>query len=427
MLKGLPNRREVLAWGSYDLANQSFQLLINTMLFGVYLREVVSDEETGERWWKAMTAAALLAIVALSPILGAIADLRAWKREILLVSGVACAILTATLALVGANDLALAAAIYIPAAILCGVGENFLGSFLPQIADESSMGRVSAIGWTMSYIGALALLICLVIATKVLDLDETADFRWLFLFAGVWFAVWMLPAIVILRERARPTPKGGSAGILTAGFGRLVSTIRGLDRFRVLARFLVVFFIFSMGTQVYVYLSGVITKQLRFNNTDLFLVALELSLLAGLGAMLTGRVQDAWGHRRTIRLFLAIWAVSMGGLAIMAWLGPTRVVFFILAAGTGIGLGGIGTASRALVGVLTPPERAAEFFGLWGMAYKLSGAVAMLLFIALQSLVSGSPAASLGTTAAFFGIGFVLMAGINVEEGVRAAREARAT
>lgn len=38
---GLPNPKEVWAWGMYDLANQSFTLLIITLLFPIYLKKIV--------------------------------------------------------------------------------------------------------------------------------------------------------------------------------------------------------------------------------------------------------------------------------------------------------------------------------------------------------------------------------------------------
>lgn len=425
LFRGLPNPREVWAWSMYDLANQSFQLLINTLLFGIYIREVVApDVYTGERWWNGMTAASLLAIVVVSPVVGAIADFRAWKREVLLSTGFACAGLTAALALVGPGGLWLAALLFIPASVLLGVGENFLGAFLPEIADDRNMGRVSAIGFVMSYVGALVLLACVVVAAKVFGLDQTAEWRPLFLFAGLWFLGGILPAALLLREKAKPLVSAGGGTLVGAGFRRLGDTLRHVRRFRELVRFLAVFFVFSMGTQVFIYLSGVITKQLNFGNTDLFAVATEITVLAGVGATFTVKYQDRIGHRRTIMIFLAVWFLSFVGLAAMAFTEPSRGMFFALAAGTGLGLGGLNAASRALVGVFTPEHKAGEFFGLWGMAFKLAGAAALGAFLALASVFAASPGVFLLITAGFFGVGLVGMLWIDEAAGIAAAREA---
>lgn len=423
LFRGLPNRVEVWAWGMYDLANQSFQLLINTLLFGVYVTAVVAPETpTGKKWWYAMTGASLLLIVALSPVAGAVADARAWKREILLGTGFVCAALTAALGLVGPGDLALAAALFIPASVLVGIGENFLGSFLPEIAEEKDMGRVSAIGFVMSYLGALVLLACVIVAALVLGMGKEESWRPLFVFAGLWFLLGILPAVARLHEKARPARASGTGTIVGQGFRRLAETLRHLRQFRELARFLAVFFVFSMGTQVFIYLSGVLMQQLGFSAAERFAVAAEVTVLAGVGAFFTAKYQDHLGHRRTISVFLAIWTASMFGLSMMAFVGPTRWVFFVLASGTGLGLGGLNTASRALVGLFTPEQKAGEFFGLWGMAFKLAGAAAMGLFLALENMVEGSPGVFLLITAGFFGAGLVGMAWVDERKGLEAAR-----
>ncbi|MGH7752965.1 MAG: MFS transporter, partial [Gemmatimonadales bacterium] len=324
------------------------------------------------------------------------------------------------------GPLLLAALLFIPASVLVGIGENFLGSFLPEIADEREMGRVSAIGFVMSYVGALILLGCVILAALKLGMRDAAEWRPLFVFAGVWFLTGILPSVFILRERARPARASGlNRGTLVgAGFRRLADTLHHLRRFRELARFFGVFFVFSMGTQVFIYLSGVITRQLGFSTQDLFTVAIELTVLAGVGAVFTAKYQDSLGHRRTIMIFLAVWFVSMFGLAVMAFAGPTRPVFYLLAAGAGLGLGGLNTASRALVGVFTPEHKSGEFFGLWGMMFKLSGAVAMGAFIVLESVVESSPGLFLLVTSGFFGVGLVGMLWVDERGGVAAAREA---
>ena len=58
--KSLPNPREVWAWGMYDLANQSFQLLINTLLFAIYVAKVIApNPDAGKTAWGLMAAVAI--------------------------------------------------------------------------------------------------------------------------------------------------------------------------------------------------------------------------------------------------------------------------------------------------------------------------------------------------------------------------------
>ena len=47
---GLPNAKEVWAWGMYDLANQSFTLLIITLLFPIYFKSVIAPDNGDALW-----------------------------------------------------------------------------------------------------------------------------------------------------------------------------------------------------------------------------------------------------------------------------------------------------------------------------------------------------------------------------------------
>lgn len=422
--RSLAQPRAVFAWGVYDLANQSFQLLINTLLFPLFIASViVGDQEKGRSAWFLMSVTSLGLIVLLSPITGAMADQKAWKRELLLATGAICALLTLSLGFVQPGQLGLAFALYVIAAVACGLGENFLGSFLPEISTPRTVGRVSAIGWTMSYMGALALLGITAGFTLVYDRSEPAEMRPLLVFCGIWFAVGMLPTVFWLRESAVAAPTK-AASIITGAFVRLAESARETARYRHLTRFFLAFAVYSAGTMTMIYGLGLIGDRLGFDLPKLILMALVIAVTAGASAAVAGRFQDSFGHTRTISVFLAIWVVTtlaMAGAEFVSPPPPTGV-YFGVAALIGIALGGIGTASRAIVGAFTPISRAGEFFGLWGMIYKLSGMAGVGLF-GIISKFAGQPVALL-VVAGMFAAGWLLLQRVDEEEGIRAAGHA---
>ena len=66
--------------------------------------------------------------------------------------------------------------LFILAYLFYAAGENFMASFLPELAPHRVMGRVSAFGWTMGYVGGL---LCLAVAAfGARRLSERAG-RWL--------------------------------------------------------------------------------------------------------------------------------------------------------------------------------------------------------------------------------------------------------
>jgi UMF1 family MFS transporter len=426
----LPNAKAVWAWGMYDLANQSFQLLINSLLFSIYVAKVIADNpKAGSDLWTMMAATAQLVVVVLSPIAGAIADTRAWKRGFLLGTGLVCSVATACLALLGHGDTALAFGIFLVAAVACGLGENFLASFLPEISTRENVGFVSALGWTMSYIGALVLLGCVALFAFVFGRDQPSEARPMFVFAGVWFALGMLPAFFLLREKAVPN-RGAATGIAGA-FRQLADTARQTRRFRQLIRFLIIFFIYSMGTYAMIYFLGQIGDQRGFKLPQLVLFAFVIALSAGAAAAFTARVQDRLGHRPTISIFLAMWALATCATGVSTFVDAPPWAFWVVAVLIGIGLGGIGTSSRALVGAFTPEGRAAEFFGLWGLATKLSSVAGIVIFGQLAGRASPDLKTGQGIAcfvlAGLFALGLVLMQTVDVADGMRAATNGEGT
>lgn len=421
--RGLPNAREVWAWGMYDLANQSFQLLINTLLFSLYIQKVVytghdglADEAGGKRAWGMLVAVSMLLVALVSPVVGAWADQRACKRPMLLATGLLCVLLTFCMSFIGPGMFMLAVAVYLPAAVSCGLGENFLGSFLPEISTPKTMGRVSAIGWTMSYIGALLLLAVCAVVVFGFHITQPDQWRWLFMFAALWFLIGMIPTAMFLKEQAVPVPAPRRGSLLHETFGALAGTIRQARHHRQFFRFLGVFFIYSLGTQTVVYFAGSIGDGLGFQIGQLILMSLVMAGTAGVGAFVSGKYQDRLGHRRMVMVFLASWVVGTLSLACLKQFEADARLFWVVSGIIGFALGGIGTSSRAMVGVFTPPDKSAEFFGLWGMVYK-SAILGPVVFSLVSTLVSASTALFMLSGA--FALGLALMLGVDEHAEMR--------
>jgi UMF1 family MFS transporter len=436
--KSLPNPREVWAWGMFDLANQSFTLIINTLLFAIFLSDVVlSGHKHSDLAWSIFGSVSLGIVVIISPILGAIADARAAKKKFLISSGIACALLTCALALIPSGSsigvpgaLAIAALLYIPANITFNLGENFLASFLPEIATRKTIGRISAIGWTMGYAGALTLLILVALFSNLFNIKTADQYRPLFLFAGLWFAIVMLPTLFFLRESAKPTASSRTKHPVRTAIKGMRDTVRQSTEFKDLFRLLTAFLVYAMGIQVIIFFGGKIAKDdfsLPPVGQALFLVTITVS--AAIAAIVVGKRQDRIGHARTLFTLLALWIATALLLAVTVYLKANsanpdafpQAPLWIAGIGVGLGLGGAGTATRAAVGALTPAHRAAEFFGLWGASYKLAGVIGLPLFGVVRSLLGS--AASFIILAAFFVVGALILAKVDFNRGHAAAEQ----
>ncbi len=422
---GLESPRTVWAWGMYDLANQSFTLIVNTMLFAIFFKEiVVADPDTDDTWWAGTVAASMLLVVLASPLVGAAADLTGRKKTLLLSLGLACALLTCSLGLIPQGALAFAIALYIPANFAFALGENILAAYIPVIAKPENTGRVSGIGWTMGYLGALLLLVITAGAMVLFDLQDPSDWRPLLVFAGLWFIAMAAPTALFVPSDPAPPVRITRRAVVREAARRVFGTLRDIRPRRDLALFFLAFFVYGIGVQTTIFFAGVLAADFGIEGAGLALFLLQITLTAGVGAVIPMIYQDRIGHKATVMGFLIIWAVAGLALAATAAFGadaswPIWVVGNFL----GFALGGIGTATRALVGYMTPAHRAAEAFGFWGLVYKLAG-VAVIVFGLLKDALGASVA--LLALASTFILGAIILTRVDVERGARRAREEEA-
>ena len=419
--RSLPNPREVWAWGMFDLANQSFTLLIITLLFPIYFKQVaVGDPQRGDALWSIGVSTALFIVVALSPFIGAFADAHRCRKRLLMLTGSLCVLLTGLLALVDAGWGWYALLIFVPANILYQLGENLLASFLPGLSTTRTIGRVSAIGWTMGYVGGVLLLMIVAALAFGVGKKDPEQWRVFFVIAAVWFGMGIIPAGLYLREPKHENQLGQD----TRGpIERVTETLKHASNYKQLMRFLLAFLVYGFGVQTMIAFAAILASDFGIEGTRLILFTLQLTVSAGLTAIVVAKYQDRIGVRITIIVFLSVWIASCLSLLLVKLLIPTdppEWLFWAIGNGIGIGLGGIGTSSRAIVGMFAPRHRTAEFFGLWGMTYNLAGAIGVLAFGQIKAWVGD--AAALGMLTGFFAFGLILFLRVRVIDGIRAAR-----
>ncbi len=113
---------------------------------------------------------------------------------------------------------------------------------------------------------------------------------------------------------------------------------------------------------------------------------------------------------------------------LLAWAAPgwpeLPGLFWAAANLAGLCLGAAQSAGRALVGLLTPATRLAEFFGFWGLSVKLASIVGPLTYGSVTWLSGGDHRTALLLTGSYFVIGLYLLAGVKVPRGRRAALRA---
>ncbi len=413
--------REVWSWAMYDFANSGYTTVVITAVFSAYfVAEVAGNAPWATFAWTAALALSYALIMVTAPLIGAWADARAAKKRLLAVTTLGCIAFTAALACIGRGDVATAVALIVLSNFFFGSGENLIAAFLPEIAEGEALGRVSGWGWSLGYFGGLvALGICLAYVTHAQGQGATAaEFVPVtMLITAAIFALAGLPTFLFLRERAQPQADAGTA--VRAAFARLAETLRTAQRYRDLRRFLVCLVFYQAGIQTVIALAAIYAQQaMGFSTRDTILLILVVNVTAAIGAFGFGYVQDRLGHVPTIMLTLAGWLLTV----LLAWMAEGAALFWVAANLVGLCLGSSQSAGRALVGYLSPPGRQAEFFGLWGLAVKLSSILGPLTYGAVTWMSGGDHRLAILITGSYFLIGIVIVTGVDAARGRAASR-----
>ena len=414
------HRKEVWAWAMFDFANSGFTTVVITAIFNAYFVSVVAaNQEWATLAWTSALAVSYFLIILTAPLLGAYADVHSAKKRLLLMTTVGCVGFTALLSTVGPGDLWLAVLLIILANFFFGSGENLIAAFLPDLARGEALGRVSGWGWSLGYIGGLFSLGCsLIYVNWAQDQGlQAAQFVPItMLITALLFAASSVPTFLYLRERPHFSPI--VYPILAQSVTRLKEVFSQSWPYVDLRRFLICLTFYQAGVQTVIILAAIYAQQVMgFGAADTILLVLIVNITAALGALIFGSVQDKIGHVATISVTLIGWIL----MVLLAWAAEGPVMFWVSANLAGLCLGASQSSSRALVGFFSPASHRAEFFGLWGLAVKLSSILGPITYGLISWITKGDHRLAMLVTGIYFIIGLLILMGINVQRGREAA------
>ena len=180
-------------WAMYDCANSVYPLVITTTIFPIYFTSqaelaAVSLDEANRAVVKFFgvpvlatsllmyaISAAFLIVAAVSPLLTALADYSGRKKRFMQGFCYLGALSCAGLFFFTAANLSLAVLLYVCATVGFAGSLVFYNSYLPDIATDDRVDRLSARGFSLGYIGSAILLVAclaLVMGATSLGMDQ---------------------------------------------------------------------------------------------------------------------------------------------------------------------------------------------------------------------------------------------------------------
>jgi MFS transporter, UMF1 family len=391
-------RWRVAAWAFWDWGNSSWNAVIVSFVFGPYVvRGVVGDARPGglsaNTWVGISTAVAGLLIALVAPVTGQRSDAGGHRRRNLAIW--TALVVVVMLAMFGVKN---EPSYLWLALVLLGAGgifNEFAGvsynAMLPQVSTPATMGRISGFGWSMGYFGGIfLLLICYVgfIAPEVgwfgVSNDGGLDIRAVAVFSAVWLAVFG-SAVFFAVPEVPPGPAQRRVGFLES-YRLLVRDVRALwRRDRNAVFFLIASALYRDGLAAVFSFGAILAVSVYgMAQSTVLVFGVAANVVAALGALVLGRVEDAVGPKRIIMVSLVGLIVScvvllfvqgvtlfwVFGLALCLWVGPAQA------------------SSRSFLARIAPKGREGEMFGLYTTTGRAASFLAPGLFALFSALFS---------------------------------------
>ena len=408
------SKKAVNGWAMYDWANSVYNLVITTTFFPAYYAIVTSLENypngipfLGRHFINTelkeyVLAFGFLVVAIISPILSSIADYKGNKKNFMKFFCYLGAASCSLLFFFHKDNMFFGLLCFMLAGIGFYGSQVFYNSYLPEIAAEKDMDRISAKGYTMGYIGSVIMQM-IGFGLVMLMPNDTMPLKITFLLVGIWwiaFAQITFRALPIASKSVRAARKH----VLVNGFHELKIVWDQLTHMPVLKRFLAAFFFYSMGVQTVMLVAidyGI--KELKLENAKLIITAVIIQLVAIAGALGMSRLSARIGNLNVLQLTVILWI----GVCIAGYLMQTEMHFYILAALVGLMMGGIQSMSRSTYSKLMPETKdTASFFSFYDVSEKLAIVLGLVSFGVIEGLTK-SMRNSILVLIVFFALGLV--------------------
>ncbi len=409
-LKEGVSKREVWSWAAFDFANSGYTTVVLTAVFNAYFVSVIcADASWATLLWTSVIAASNILAIVLMPLIGAATDLKANKKFWTVLMSVLCIAATVGLAFTGQGSILWALLMVVVSNFAYNVGETLNSAFLPEIADERSMGKVSGWGWSFGYCGGLltlglSLAVVLMMQSKGASAEDYVPYTML-ITAAVFFVA-ALPLALWLKERALPRSHASFWPLVKESQASLVKTFKSLPQHKNFAWLVASGLSFQGSIAVVVTLAAVYADQaMGFTPDETILLVLLVNITAAIGAFAFGYVEDRIGHKNALIVTLFIWIAMVG----VAYFAQTKPIFWIAANLAGIAMGSSQSAGRALVGVLAPEKDRSAFYSFWNMALWIANIIGPMTYGYITWITDNDQRLALLCTGMFFVVGLILL------------------
>ena len=394
--------------------------MITTAIFPIFYENVTSDNTLDKsisdvvqfmgysfkntELYSYVISVSFIIVAFLSPLLSGVADYSDNKKSFLKFFCYLGSLSCASLFFFDVNHLEVSMIPVLFASVGFWGSIVFYNAYLPEIAEAKDHDKISAKGYALGYLGSSLLLIANLVAIQGFGMQG----KYAFLTVAIWWIGFSQYTYAYLPNASySEKPKENK---FTKGFKELEKVWLELKKLKILKRYLISFFVYSMGVQT-VMLMAVLFAKKEVNwegdgaSTGLIVSVLIIQFIAIGGAYLFSWVSSKIGNIASLSITLFVWVL----ICIGAYFIHEPIEFYVIAASVGLVMGGIQSLSRSTYSKLLPETKDhASYFSFYDVLEKLGIVIGMFVYGFIEGW-TGSMRNSIFALIVFFIIGFVLL------------------
>lgn len=393
------------SWILYDVGNSAFVLMCATLIpifFNALAEEGGLSSVEYLAYWGYATSVVTLVTALLSPVLGALADTKGFKKPIFMlclgVGVVGCCVMGF------ARQWLPFLMIFVLAKIGYSGSLVYYDSMLSDVTTPERMDDLSSRGYAWGYIGScIPFVVCLalVLGAGAIGLSQLTALSLALLITAVWWLAVTLP--LLRRYRQLHYAAESREHAVRQSFARIGHTLRHLHEDKQVFWFLLAFFCYIDGVYTIIDMATAYGTALGLDTTGLLLALLLTQVVAFPSALVFGRLSARYPSTTLIPICVAAYA----GIAVFAFFLATQWQFWVLAVIVGMFQGGVQALSRSHFAKIISPEKSGEYFGLFDICGKGASFLGTMI-VSVGTQLTGSANVGVGSLLALFIIGFVL-------------------
>ena len=365
--------KEVLSWALYDWANSAFATTVMAGFFPIFFKSYWAGELSGPEssaWLGTANSISGLAIVCIAPFLGALADITNKKKLFLGLFAFLGIITTGSLFFIAQGMWLTAMSVYIFACIGFSGGNVFYDSLLINVSSTENRNRVSALGYSLGYLGGGFLFVLNVAMYQspeffgLKSITEAVLFS--FLSVSVWWGFFSIPILKYVKENSSNKIEIKITYLITQSFQRVFSTFKDIRKYKTLSLFLLAYWLYMDGVDTIVRMALAYGADIGLEASDMILALIITQFVGFPATILYGILGDRFG----LKLMLSIGIIGYIFVTIFSIFITNISGFYFLAFTIGLFQGGVQSISRTIFSQLIPAEKSAEFFGFYNLVGK---------------------------------------------------------